>query len=238
MALLDRSIAAVPIELLGPEVRTIYRSSFMQALTRGEARPLVLPHSILGVFILPTLWLAIPHTKSRWMRLTTYLVATFVVTFNLHIILRASSTNMACAYACGLMGYWGIISTLNVLIWARPQTEAARVAKRITKIKVKHTNGHVQRNGDAPNNELRQRTLNGDITSLPEEQSHGEYEYFWQAFPTDASFSERLNWALDMMTNFRFAGTLEYSSHKQEADKRQAGIGPYLPSQDPKAYPL
>src|SRR5690606_12075997 len=40
------------------------------------------------------------------------------------------------------------------------------------------------------------------------------YEYYWEPYPVDAPFSRRLNWAFDLLTNFKGEGkhslTTEY----------------------------
>ena len=150
------------------------------------------------------------------MRQATWAVMVFVVVFNARVALYTSSPNFAAGYATGLAAAWGIISTLNVLVWSSPQEDAARIVRR----KIARTdNGGILPNGHSSHhsgqeqepreNGLRHRKANDiDASSLAEqtpEHDH-EYEYVWQSFPRTGSLLSRLNWALDMTTNFRFAG--------------------------------
>ena len=195
---------------LADAVRQEYRAVFALAVAEGRARPLVLPISLLGPFIAPTLWLAIPHSRGRWMPLARWLVVAFVISFSLDLIWRTSSTNIAWAYGAGLMAFWGIISTLNVLVWTTPQVDAARIVRRTIEADPKISpNGHLQQDGEVREKGLQRRDQSPDSSSQPkrgDNTTETRFEYIWQPFPGTGPFLERLNWALDMTTNFRFAG--------------------------------
>lgn len=196
---------------LADAVRAHHRAIFTADLLNGTSRPLVLPYSILGPFIVPTIWLAIPHSKNRWVWHARWLVVAYIAWFGAHLIWGTSSLNHACAYATGLMAYWGLISTLNLLVWNEPQLDAARIVKR-AKVGKGSSNGQatgpeaLKENG----NGLRHRKHTSDMRS--KFQAHDpermEYEYVWERFPETGTFGQRFNWALDLTTNFRFAGKL------------------------------
>lgn len=215
MATLDRSIGAVPIERLGDEVRARYRAIFAQSVAAGQQDLLILPWGILAAFIVPTLWLAVPHTRG-WKRQANWAVVAFVIAFNLRLAWTTSSPNFACGYATGLMASWGIISTLTLLVWSSPQEEAARVIRRRRRKEVAAPNGVAkdgktrhEEPGVTQENGLRRRngfeTARTD-TDLVVTEQHPESEYVWQSFPANGPWSSRLNWAFDMTTNFRFVG--------------------------------
>jgi hypothetical protein len=227
MATLDRSIVAVPIERLGDEVRARYRAILAQKFAASEAIPFVIPYSILAAFIIPTIWLAIPHTRTKLMRQATWAVMAFVAVFNAKVIMYTSSPNFAAAYATGLAAGWGIISTLTVLIWSSPQEDAARIVKRRVE---KTSNGFVKPNGHTLHhrkgeqeqepqvNGLRHRKANdidGPGPAVQTSEHDQEYEYVWEPFPRTGSLLSRLNWALDMTTNFRFAGRESFANSVQ-----------------------
>lgn len=216
MATLDRSIGAVPIERLGDEVRARYRAIFAQSVAAGQQDLLILPWSILTAFIIPTLWLAVPHTRG-WKRQANWAVVAFVIAFNLRLAWTTSSPNFACGYATGLMASWGIISTLTILVWSSPQEEAARVIRRKRRMGVIAANGVAKDDttqhkelGATGENGVRRRngfeTARTDADAAVAEQ-RPEHEYVWQSFPANGPWSSRLNWAFDMTTNFRFVGT-------------------------------
>lgn len=213
MATLDRSIAAVPIDRLADQVRHRYRAIFAESLAAGEIEQLVLPWSIMAAFIVPTLWLAVPHTRTTLMRRANWAVVAWVVVYNLRVAFTTSSSNFASGYATGLAAAWGIISTLNVLVWSSPQEDAVRIVRRVKKVGESTTDelssqrgleGEVQENG------VRHRKVNGTVKTTPTGPTPGkgsrEYDYVWQPFPETESFLSRLNWAFDMTTNFKFAG--------------------------------
>ncbi|GAB0132226.1 hypothetical protein EsDP_00000668 [Epichloe bromicola] len=206
---------------LDDAVRAAHRATFLDALHNGSAKPLLLPYSILGSFIVPALWLAVPHASRPWLYQTRWAVVGFVILFNVHVLRVCSSTNFAYAYAAGLMATWGIVLPMNLLVWKRPQFEAARVIRvaKAAEAKAKDDEsadggGHnvVTTSGRASSvhQGLRHRKL--DPSTPPQDSgSSGTttgdvFEYRWQTFPAEASFPERLGWAMDLMSSFRGAG--------------------------------
>lgn len=122
-----------------------------------------------------------------------------------------SSMNVASAYASGLMGVWGILSTLNLLVWTDPQSNYARAVK-VTGDSTKMNGAsrhHVEAtNGSSKGNGLRQRKPES-ASQAKDNEEHGSLEdsgCVWQTFPENASFGERLNWSFDLATNFRKIG--------------------------------
>lgn len=202
------SYASVTMANLADAVRAHHRATLTADILNGDSRPLVLPYSILGPFIVPTLWLAIPHSRNPWMWRARWVVVAYIAWFSAHLIWGTSSLNHACAYAAGLMANWGLISTLNLLVWNTPQLDAARIVKR-----AKESNGHA--NGaerDTPKENghgLRHRNHTSDMRM--KYQAHDpenlEHDYVWEPFPERGTFGQRFNWALDLTTNFRFTGT-------------------------------
>ncbi|KAJ3526127.1 hypothetical protein NM208_g11339 [Fusarium decemcellulare] len=201
---------------LGDIARVEYREAFARAVAEGIKAPLVLPYSLLGPFILPPVYLAIPHTKRPWLYRSRWLIVAFVIVFDLNMIRSMSSMNVACAYASGLMGVWGILSTLNLLVWSHPQLDYARAIK--VKTKQQHMNGapkdHLNdTNGSSRELRLRRRNQ-GAVATTPSDEAGGPQEHksledsgcVWQTFPEHGSFSERLNWTFDLATNFRKIG--------------------------------
>lgn len=218
------------MERLEDILRVAYRESFHQALQDGSAKPFLFPYSMLGTMILPALWLTIPHVSRPWVYQTRWAVLAFVVVFNVHVMRVCSSTNFGCAYTCGLFAAWGIMQTLGMLVWKRPQFEAARVVKVVKKAKAEAeteaeadveaegvnggqihkgtTNGHNGSTGQRDGLRLRNGVANGSLGKVARPESiTEEVEYRWQKFPAEAPFLDRLGWVLDLMTSLRGAGT-------------------------------
>ncbi|KAI1082735.1 hypothetical protein F5B20DRAFT_577812 [Whalleya microplaca] len=110
--------------------RQLYIAQFEEELLAGTRKPFLVPYFFLGVWIIPTLYLAIPHKNRPWLYRARWLVLAFVVMFNLNLILNHSSFNFASAYGAGLLPAWGIIWNFALLVWTRPQWDAKRVEIR------------------------------------------------------------------------------------------------------------
>jgi hypothetical protein len=196
--------------------RAYLRSHFHADVAAESARPLVLPLDALGCLIIPLAYLCIPHTRRPWLYKMRFAVMAIMIGMNWNMMVRASSLNMACAYATGLAGAWGTLWGLTVLVWTRPQFEAARVERRR-----KRANGGLVRQDGLGNGHA-----NGAVPGRPEkeeglqEQARDKapdetvaaalddgYEYYWQAYPTDSPLATRLDWAFDYITAFRGSGT-------------------------------
>ncbi|KAM0493826.1 hypothetical protein ACHAP8_009048 [Fusarium lateritium] len=203
---------------LGNIARAEYKALFDNAIANGIKEPLVLPFCLLGPFLLPTIYLAIPHRNRPWIYHARWLIFAFVAVFDLYLIWHMSSFNVAPAYASGLMGIWGILANLNLLVWTNPQSGYARII-RVSKDKATTTasngstrNGVLNTNGNRENG-LRQRKSradsiapSGDIGTRAKRQDLEDTVCVWQKFPENGSFGERLNWTLDLATNFREVG--------------------------------
>ncbi|KAF4948457.1 hypothetical protein FGADI_9654 [Fusarium gaditjirri] len=209
-------MTVAPMANLGNIARAEYKALFDTEVAKGIREPLVLPFCLFGPFLLPIVYLAIPHRNRPWLYHARWLVVAFVVAFDAYMIQYMSSYNVAPAYASGLMGGWGILTTLNLLVWTDPQLDYARVVKT-PKGNMSQASSKQLLNGDAngSNQEsvIRQRkpyheaiALSGDTEAHAKNGSSKDVAYTWQKFPERGSFGERLNWTLDLATNFRKIG--------------------------------
>ncbi|KAM4059686.1 membrane bound o-acyl transferase family protein [Hirsutella rhossiliensis] len=191
---------------LSDAAQTARRAAFSRAVAEGRLTPLVIPYSLLGAFFVPVLWLTIPHARRPWLYHTRWLVMAFVVAFNINVIRQTSSSRFAFAYATGLMAAWGIISNLSLLIWTRPQFDAARAVRVSTRpAPVPTTKGPSRQAsarwaGDARQRRRRQVSV---ADSTVQQQTA---VFVWQPFPADGPFLQRLGWALDLACSFRGSG--------------------------------
>ncbi|KAF3762317.1 hypothetical protein M406DRAFT_263598 [Cryphonectria parasitica EP155] len=195
---------------LGAHVRDLYKQHFAHELAAGTVRPLVIPYSVLGAFILPVLYFSVPHVNRPWLFRARWLVMLFIVAFNLSETAGRSSANFAVGYLVGLLQAWGILWSATLLIWMRPQFEAERVEKRRRKRRrgeegveelvvrqesamTKKSNKENRQAMDAPDEDIARSLAEG-------------YEYYWQAYPADGSFLTRFEWSWDLVTSFRGTG--------------------------------
>ncbi|KAL6887922.1 hypothetical protein GGI43DRAFT_263905 [Trichoderma evansii] len=216
------NIAEMPTPGLAYAVRTAYADAFKLAVADGRAKPLLIPFCLLAPFVVPALWLAVPHKRRTWFYHTRWLAMAFIIWSNAYHLMYTSSTNMACAYASGLASTWGTILSMNLLIWTRPQFDAARVVRRAKKDKdtglVKVANGEMHtemrstghdggpENVNGSGSELRARKTMSTNGDSKDETQRDEFEYVWEPYPSDGGFLERLAWTTDLILCFRCSG--------------------------------
>ncbi|KAK2058683.1 hypothetical protein LY76DRAFT_51158 [Colletotrichum caudatum] len=213
------SIANVSSPVLATIVRDAYRAVFKARVAAGEARPFVFPYTMFASFIVPMLYMVIPHTKRPWFYRARWLVVAFIIKFNLDIIKDTSSTNMSMSYVVGISSFMGIMNGLTMLVFTAPQFDYERVVRRKANKPASSSSRSPKPSSRAnspedrtalPNeNGLRKRAgskkrRNARVTAP--EVNLDEYEYYWQAYPESGTFLERLSWVLDLYTNFRGVG--------------------------------
>jgi hypothetical protein len=213
---------------LGALVRAYWRGIVDEAFASGRLQPLVLPYCFFGLYILPILWLTIPHVHRPWLYHSRWLLMAFICAFNLAMIPHRTSSNPAFAYAVGLMAAWGVLANLNLLVWTRPQWEAARIVKRrrsrasasaSAREPFHVTQGDVQLNPAESVPRSRRRKIDvmtppsnvdsceaPEMPRVPTQTEATEYDYVWQTFPANKPFLARLNWVCDLVLNFRCSG--------------------------------
>ncbi|KAI1281012.1 hypothetical protein F5Y07DRAFT_315934 [Xylaria sp. FL0933] len=277
---------------LASAYRELYRARFRADVRAGTTTPFVVPLHLLAYWIIPTLYLAIPHRNRPWLYRARWLVLGFNCAFNWYMVRNVQSLNFAVSYGAGLVAAWATIWNFYLLVWTRPQCDAKRVerrkiSRRIDKAgngqrsdqfrassqnggrskpsvdkpnglaaggpKADHvalepvSNGSaarpstttVQRNGTVIANGVRKREVHAvsrsteqepveshfvrDIVALNDSEKNPpldhntalelyrlareqEYEYYWQEYPADASFTTRLGWAFDIVSSFRLTG--------------------------------
>ncbi|CAI4216741.1 unnamed protein product [Parascedosporium putredinis] len=122
------------------------------------------------------------------------------VSFNLQLIIRTSGSNPAIAYGSGLYGYWGIMNSLTMLVWTRPQFDAARIVKveseAMKKKGEKDGGAHVSGVNGAHCKPLAERGENGSAYSsrpnVSVVQAEKGYTYYWEPYPINAPFRRRM----------------------------------------------
>lgn len=215
-------IAKMPTPGLAYALRTAYADAFKLAVSDGRAEPLLIPFCLVAPFVVPALWLAVPHRRRTWFYHTRWLAMALIVWSNVYHLAYTSSTNTACAYAAGLASTWGTMLSMNLLVWTRPQFDAARVVRRVRKDEdgglIKEADGEMHTemrstglNGAIENvnrsgNEIRARKTISTNGTPNAETRQSEFEYVWEPYPSDRGFLERLAWATDLILCFRFSG--------------------------------
>ncbi|TLD26453.1 hypothetical protein PspLS_04858 [Pyricularia sp. CBS 133598] len=235
--------------------RELISALFQERIASGDARPLLIVHSLVANFAIPCLYLAVPHRGQPWLYRARFLVAAFVALLNLEMARYTRSDNLAVTYATGILAAWGTVWALTSLVLRHPQYDGERVNKRH-----KPRNGLARgrsdsdqstpamsspasperayssalsssgmENGNGKSNDVGNGTSNGTSNGngsarpvlgrrrksvrflvAPDEDvaesMFNDMEYYWQAFPEDAPFRERLSWAYDYYTSWRGSG--------------------------------
>ncbi|KAM0282481.1 hypothetical protein ACHAQH_002995 [Verticillium albo-atrum] len=187
-------------EALAAALLAQYRAAFKAEVAAGRANPLNIPYHFIPAFVLPILYMAVPHTKRPWLYAARWFVLAVIVAFNLDMVRNTSSTNIAISYATGLWAFWSIMHNLTMLVWMRPQFEAERVRRwpkpAIPKSGI--SNGHAHTPATKQTKASTKKTAPGADVE--------KYDYTWQAFPASAPYAERLYWSFELFATFRGAG--------------------------------
>ncbi|KAL1844276.1 hypothetical protein VTJ49DRAFT_2333 [Mycothermus thermophilus] len=181
-------------------------TAFFEAAARGDVRPLVIPWSFVGSFFLPLLYLSFPHTNRPWLYRLRWAVAATIVYFHVRMLQTTTASDEAVAYTTGLAAVWGTIWSLRLLVFTRPQWDAARIVCRLRR---REKEGRRVNGVKKQEEKTQEDGILADMT-VPDESVAAAlaqgYEYVWQSYPADAPFFTRLGWSADLLTSFRGAG--------------------------------
>jgi hypothetical protein len=119
-----------PLADLANTYRELYRARFQADVQAGTATPFILPLHLFAYWIIPTLYLAIPHRNKPWLYGARWLVLAFICAFHWHMIRDVRSLNFASSYCAGILAAWATVWNFTLLVWTRPQWDAKRVERR------------------------------------------------------------------------------------------------------------
>jgi hypothetical protein len=200
---------ALPADQTAVQVQAYWRSVVGESFAQARMKPLVVPYCFVACYLVPMLWLAIPHANRPWLYRARWPIMAAIVAFDVDLIRSRSSMTTAFAYAVGLLAAWGVVASATLLVWTRPQLEAARIVRRRrthgrgSKAPSPHTAGEPASSALGVQNAA--SSVNIAKSSTPSSDDD-EYEYIWESFPAHASLGARLSWAFDLTVNFRCAG--------------------------------
>jgi hypothetical protein len=209
--------------------QTHYRQAFFEAAARDDVRPFVFPWGFVGSFFLPVLYLSFPHVHRPWLYRLRWAVAATILYLHIRLAQTTTASDEAVSYVAGLVAVWSTIWSFNLLLFTRPQWDAARVVCRKRKAtEVTRENGtengektpgkqNGSQNGlvnrfkkQAPPQATPEEKSSLTATTAPDESvaaalAQGN-EYVWQPYPADAPFLTRFAWFADLVTTFRGTG--------------------------------
>lgn len=138
-----------PFPDLASAYRELYRARFRAGVQAGTTKPFVIPLCLVAYYVVPTLYLAIPHKNRPWLYHARWLVIAFVCAFDWYMVKNVASVNFASSYGAGLLAAWATIWNFTLLVWTRPQWEARRVERRRV-LRPSHHRGDSQRRSQPP----------------------------------------------------------------------------------------
>ncbi|KAK0632824.1 hypothetical protein B0T14DRAFT_417151 [Immersiella caudata] len=171
-----------------------HRLAFQQALQSGTASPFVIPWSIAGAFFLPVLYLSVPHRKRPWLYRLRWVVVAAMGLLNFGVLrARTGSENYAAGYAIGLALGWGMIWGTALVVFMRVQWDVCRVQLR------RRARG--VGDGEEEKKPRTRESVDESVAAVLD-----KWEYFWEPYPEEGSFVERLGWVISLYLSFRGVG--------------------------------
>ncbi|OTB06699.1 hypothetical protein M426DRAFT_318757 [Hypoxylon sp. CI-4A] len=158
---------------LATAYRETYKAKFRDAFLAGTKKPFIVPLHMIGLWILPTLYLAIPHRNRPWLYRARWLVLAVVVFIGFDIIFHVSNGNPGIAYGVGLAGAWSIVWNFVVLVWTKPQWDAKRVNVR-RKSKQEHVASIRDKQPNGSSSSIALQNGNGRKITTPEQSSRSK----------------------------------------------------------------
>lgn len=173
------------------------------------------PFGSWGAYLV-IIYLLIPHLNRPILRRMRYVVWAVNAAFSIYIITHTRGRGAVLSYAVGLGTWWSVLWATTVLIAYDGQAEFTRIERAQGTTKTLST-ADEKKSG-------RNDTIEEDQKTLP-----APPDVVWQDYPT-TSFIERLDWVLDLMTNFRgvawnwsIANTPDPPKEVQEALRHSPG---------------
>ncbi|KAI9700305.1 MAG: hypothetical protein M1836_002320 [Candelina mexicana] len=203
-----------------------YQVQYDNAIRSGEVSPFLYPQNTFNVGIL-LLYLLIPTSRPRLRHYARYPAFALIAYFSITTTQNCRSMFCAVGFCIGLLTAWGMLWSATLILINDAPTEFKRIERRRER-RVKRTAERSYLNGnsegsmasgiDSEKTSLLFRQSadqdgytakeNGDIGKAGSKEVYttqrtGPFE--WQPYPLN-SFLDRLDWIVDIVTNFRGMG--------------------------------
>ena len=190
------------------EVLARFNEKYNTLLATEGYEPFVYPYNALSGFILIA-YLLLPPSKSRLVHYARYAVFAIIVVASVTSIRQCRSSMVTVGYGVGLLNAWAVLWSATLIIF----NDARADFKRIEEHQATSGDGSSSRLGrgtstdvdKADGEALRRRDVNGAVKQSSSEVEQQEpiqrSTYVLQSLPE--SFHHRLDWVLDLVSNFR-----------------------------------
>ncbi|KAF2203442.1 hypothetical protein GQ43DRAFT_447425 [Delitschia confertaspora ATCC 74209] len=189
------------------ELLNSYYAQYDKAIESGQFQSFTLTFGFLGSLLVIT-YLLIPHRHSPWLKRARYLVWTVNVCFTAYTIKNMRARNMAPAFGLGLTMAWSVVWSFAILVAKDVQEEFHRI-EHVERVQGKEDGPREQHSSvemiSKGNEQKEQASANTEPRidqQLSQNNQPSTTEYAWQTYPL-FSLLERLDWVLDLYTNFR-----------------------------------
>ncbi|KAL2410514.1 hypothetical protein ABEF95_011939 [Exophiala dermatitidis] len=189
------------------------------AIATGQYTPFLYPWDTLPALYLFLAIIICPRLPPKWSVAVRYM-SFLVVTFHFaYIISHRRTLGFAGGYIMGIASAWGVVMAGTLLVlndpgkdFTRLETRPATEADHRSQADHSAVQNTSSSTGESHNIDLRRRKVPGvysstDIQqqSLPEvdKPATRPYRLVWQGFPRHSERSHVLDWAVDLITNFR-----------------------------------
>ncbi|KFY96318.1 hypothetical protein V500_02513 [Pseudogymnoascus sp. VKM F-4518 (FW-2643)] len=195
------------------------RLQYDSAIASGVKRPLLFPQVLFSLALLAG-FLLIDHRRSRFLYELRWPVWLAIIAVEVSNIRHRVSVDPAVSYVSGLASVYFIVWSTMWLILERPQFTAKRIERRRKVLQngiLAASGGTTQESSETTGYKMNGngnplKRQNGYAAALPtideglseNEDSKGEWEYYWQPYPD--AFGERLAWVLDLIFSIRGRG--------------------------------
>ncbi len=204
-----------------------YQIQYDNAISSGEVSPFLYPQNTFNVAVL-LLYLLIPTTRPRLRHYARYPAFALIAYFSITTIKNCRSMFCALGFGVGLLTAWGMLWAATLILVNDAPTEFKRIEKRKQPVK-EHEARQDRTNGYAKGAVSSAVDLDKESLSLRQFLDQGGHAgseggsgqgnkasaeahaiertgpFAWQHYPLD-SFIDRLDWVIDIVTNFRGMG--------------------------------
>lgn len=203
------------------DVRQLYHQRYDNGVQSGEYVPFTWPLGSYGSIVLLLYLLISPHNcvEARWMRCFIFAL---IVCAHGYVILYTKAYTMATGFGIGVVYSWGLIWAATLLIFTRPKQDFCRIERREPLVppsdrlmtgelqedykvnqSLRTIDSKVFKRDSAIKSRSRNNPTPSSTKARPRLTQYGECG--WYSYPT-THLLERVDWVLDIGSNFRGVG--------------------------------
>ena len=207
------SFLMLPPGLRSPrEVVLYYEEKYFNLIESGTVYPCIYPWVSAGVAIVLA-YLLVDHRNSPLLKASRWPIFVTSTAFHIWCMLNMQARSAAAAFGLGLMCAWGILWIFAITIAYDCQSDFKRYERSEQDSDIvpmddaihKHSNGAATSNGQPTALRKRAGPVRNETSDQKQFTPSKRQTVFWQCYPSSFSI-ERLDWVLDVFTNFRGVG--------------------------------